>query len=316
MIENLVARVESRDDTMVEELADLAAADPEALSPYHLRLLDADVFWRLWVLYRGADEEFQRAVVARIESGTSESPAMLAYVLTQTRGRVAQEAFRRWMQSPPTEPDFDPYQRGVAALIRDGGWELAEDGVRELCGTSAYRLVPEQGGDRTADTCPWCTSPLWTVLDVDTSDPRVRDALAHTRWRGRLRIVTCQICSCYGTTYAEVAADGGARWSAHNERPEYLPGGGPEEPPPVRLTLGEQWSTPYLASAWNREGSTLGGCPDWIQDPVYLDCPNCGKAMDYVGLVGGADLFEYGEGAYYLFLHTQCGLAAVEYQQS
>ncbi|TDC19754.1 DUF1963 domain-containing protein [Actinomadura bangladeshensis] len=52
------------------------------------------------------------------------------------------------------------------------------------------------------------------------------------------------------------------------------------------------------------------------QDPAYADCPKCGKAMDYVGLVGGADLFDYGEGASYLFVHAHCGLAAVEYQQS
>ncbi|MGR7001652.1 hypothetical protein ACU686_32495 [Yinghuangia aomiensis] len=30
----------------------------------------------------------------------------------------------------------------------------------------------------------------------------------------------------------------------------------------------------------------------------------------------GADLGEYGEGAWYVFLHAPCGLAAVEYQQS
>jgi hypothetical protein len=37
--------------------------------------------------------------------------------------------------------------------------------------------------------------------------------------------------------------------------------------------------------------------------------------MHYVGLVNGADLYD-GEGAYYLFLHTPCQLAAVTYGQS
>ncbi|MEU8802308.1 hypothetical protein [Spirillospora sp. NPDC048819] len=316
MIEELVARVESGDDAVVDELADRAAADPAALAPYLLRLLDAGAFWRLGVLYRGADEDFQREVVARIESGTGHRSYMLPYLLAQTRGPVVEEAFRRWMRSPPPGPDFDPYRRGVAALIRDGGWELSADGVRELCGTGAYRLVPGAAGDRADGTCPWCGSPLWTALDVDTADPRVGDALAHTGWRGRLRVVTCHFCSCYGTTFTEVTAGGDANWSARNVRPEYLPGGRPEEPPSTRFAPGDRQATPYLSSAWERGGSTLGGCPDWIQDPAYPDCPGCGKAMDYVGLVGGADLHEYGEGAYYLFLHTPCGLAAVEYQQS
>jgi hypothetical protein len=315
VIEDLVVRVESGDDAVVDELADRAAADPAALAPYLLRLLDAGAFWRLEVLYRGADEDFQRQVVARIEAG-SERSDRLVYVLAQTRGPVVEEAFRRWIRSPPPGPSIDPYQRGVAALIRDGGWELTMDGVRELCGTSAYRLVPGPGGDRVEDICPWCVSPLWTALDLDTADPRVGDALAHTGWRGRLRVVTCHFCSCYDITYVEVTPNGGARWSAHTVRPEFLQIGQPEEPPLVRFTPGERRSTPYLASAWNDGGSTLGGYPDWIQDPTYPDCPDCGKAMDYLGLVGGSDLYEYGEGAYYLFLHAPCGLAAVVYQQS
>ena len=310
-----MARVESGEDRVIDQLADRAAADPAALAPYLLRLLDAGALWRLDVLYRGADEGFQREVVARIGSGTDEGTPMLAYVLAQTRGPAVEEAFRRWTRSPPPGPHFDPFERGVAALTRDGGWELSPDGIRELCGTSAYRLVPETDAHRVDDSCPWCASPLWTALDLDTAEPRVADALAHTGWRGRLRIVTCHWCSCYGTTYAEVTADGNASWSAHTVRPAYLPGDGPGEPPRVGLAPGEQWTTPYMASATLSGGATLGGCPDWIDDPVFPDCPECAEAMDYLGLIGGADLDD-GEGAYYLYLHAPCGLAAVEYQQT
>lgn len=309
-------RAEAGDDAAVDELADIAAADPGALTPYHVRLLDAHVFWRPDVLYRGADEHFQRTVVDRVESGASDATTRLVHVLAQTRGAVAEDAFRRWTQSPPPVPDFDPFDRGVATLVRDGGWELAADGARELCGAAAYRLVPEKGDDRAEGTCPWCAGSLWVALDVDTADPKVADALAHTGWQGRLRIVTCHLCSAYGTAYCEVTQDGGATWSAHNERPEYLPEGIFGELPQVRCTPGERRPTPHHASAWEGEGSTLGGSPDWIQDPDYLTCPKCGKSMDYVGLVNGADLYEYGEGAHYLHLHAPCGMAAVNYQQS
>jgi hypothetical protein len=315
VIEDLVARVESGEDAVIDALADHAAADPAALAPYLPRLLDAGALWRLHVLYRGADDGFQREVVARIESGAGEWTSMLAYVLAQTRGPAVEEAFRRWTRSPPPGPHFDPFGRGVAALARDGGWELTPNGVRELCGSSAYRLVPGAGGDRSADSCPWCASPLWTALDLDTSEPKVEDALAHTGWRGRLRVATCRWCSCYGTAYTEVAADGRSVWSAHTARPCFPPGGEPAEPPRVRFVPGERRPTPYTASAWNRGGSALGGCPDWIDDPAYPLCPGCGTAMDYLGLVNGSDL-DGGEGAHYLFLHAPCGLAAVEYQQS
>ncbi|WP_030334693.1 hypothetical protein [Micromonospora parva] len=62
--------------------------------------------------------------------------------------------------------------------------------------------------------------------------------------------------------------------------------------------------------------STLSGWPDWIQDAEHADCPGCGQPMDYVGLIGGAELDDYGEGAYYLHLRQPCGFAAVNYQQS
>jgi hypothetical protein len=37
----------------------------------------------------------------------------------------------------------------------------------------------------------------------------------------------------------------------------------------------------YMASAWYKGGSTLGGHPQWIQDWAYPDCPACTTAMDY-----------------------------------
>jgi hypothetical protein len=69
-------------------------------------------------------------------------------------------------------------------------------------------------------------------------------------------------------------------------------------------------------SAWHEGCSTLCGHPDWIQDAEFVDCPGCGQPMDYAGMVVGADLDEYGEGAYYLHVHAPCGFAAVNYQQS
>jgi hypothetical protein len=38
--------------------------------------------------------------------------------------------------------------------------------------------------------------------------------------------------------------------------------------------------------------------------------------MDHLALVGGADIFALGEGAYYVGLHAECGIAGVTYQQS
>lgn len=315
MIEELVRRVESGDDSAVDELADRAAVDPGLVAPYALRLVDTGVVWRADVLYRAADEHFQRELIRRIDSGEAgESAVFLAQVLTQTRGPVVEAAFRRWMTGPPSA--IDPFGRGAAALVRDGGWELAEgSGHRELCGRSAFRLEPVMGTSEGTQTCPWCRSRLWTALDMQMSEPAVAEALAHTGWQGRLRIDVCTSCSCYGPVFVDVTADGGTAWSRHTVRPDYLPDTSPEDPAQVRFVPGDRLPGVSMASAWADGGSTLGGFPDWIQDPEYLLCPQCHRAMDYLGLINGVDLWD-AEGAYYLFLHAPCGLAAIEYQQS
>jgi hypothetical protein len=346
MIADLVDLVLSgEDDDALWDLAEEIRDDPAALRPYLTRLLDAEAYVPE-TLFRAADEEFQREAVARVEAGHQDAP-WLVTVLTATRGPVVEDAFRRWLRQPPSGLDADR----LAAHLRSQGWDFdAEGRARQSCSEAAYRLVPQQDGapaapcvpsghgggsvasgqggavsERSAgsghggapsepsdERCPWCAGPRWTVLDVDTADPRVAAALVHAGWRGRLRITTCFLCSEYGTTYAEVTGDGGSAWSAHTVRPalltERVPA--PAEPPSARLVPGEQRSPLYLGDD-HRGRSTLGGRPGWVQDPDYPACPACGGVMAYVGAVAKVDVDDGAVGAAFLFLHTPCGLAGV-----
>lgn len=313
MLDELVGRAVDEDGDAIEPLLDVAAHEPERLAPHLRRLLDAEVYWPQ-ALYRGADEQFQRELIARVDGGAGKELYPLLLILAQIRGPLTEAAFRRWTAEQP--PDAGLLSHPVGIFTQMGGWEIEGDRIRELCGPDAYDLVLAPGGQGPADErCPWCESPLWTVLDVDTADPGVSAALAHTGWEGRLRVITCFLCSCYGTTFADVTPTGEAVWSAHNKRPDST-GTEPETPPALRFAVGEHRASPFTASAWEAGGSTLGGHPDWIQDPEYPDCSACGQVMDYIGLVGGPDIGELFEGANYLFLHAPCNLAAVVYQQS
>ena len=131
-------------------------------------------------------------------------------------------------------------------------------------------------------------------------------------------IETCHLCVCYVTLYSQVTPAGTAIWWTDNTFPSYLDvldvAAEPEDPPTLAV-LGPALPNQYLASAWDRGGSTLGGQSDWIQDSEHAGCPGCRQSIDYLGLIGGADLYD-GEGTYYLHLHQPCGFAAVNYQQS
>lgn len=300
------------DGEALAEIEAFAAAHPEAAAPVLADLLAADILWPP-TLYRTLGDDAKRALIARLDAAEEEGRALRVLILAYARGAEVEAAFRRWMEHPPPGVTTAHVARSSAAA----GWLLAREGVRELFGGTAFELVPDGPAEPVGDAaCPWCTAPLWAALDVDTADPRAAEALAHTGWSGRLRITPCYVCSCVGTTYFAVSPDGTCTWSEHTRKPDWFTPRAPEVPETARLVVGPLRESPYDANAWSAGGSTLGGAPDWIQDPTFFPCPACTLPMDYVGLAMAADLAEHGDGATYFFLHTDCGLAAVEFQQS
>jgi hypothetical protein len=321
MIEDLVRRAAAGDETAAEALETIANTEPERLTAYQGLMVDLDLLWPP-TLYRAPDPEAIRRVVEKVDSGETPDQLSLNHlllVLAHSGHPLAEQALRRWEAQPP--PGADKLHVTPLAYAREGGWAVDPDGSRrELCGDIAYQLhLREMPRSFDPSRCPLCTAPLWTAADLDTAEPEVAAALAHTGWSGRLVLKTCHFCACYSTLYSRVTPEGGTSWWTGNARPSYLPAtaAADDEEPPTRLpVVGPARPNPYQAGAWAGDGSTLGGRPDWIQDAEHPDCPGCGVVMDYVGLIAGADLDEYGEGAYYLHLHQPCGYAAVNYQQS
>lgn len=321
MIEELVRRAAADDDEAAEALEMLADTEPDRLTPYQGLMVDLDLLWPA-KLYRVADPEAISRIVERVDSGQTPDQLSLNHLLlalAHSGHPIAEQALRRWETQPP--PGADQLHVSPLNYAPEGGWAVDPDGTRrELCGDTTYQLLmQETPPSADPSRCPLCTAPLWTAADLDTAEPEVAAALAHTGWSGRLILKTCHFCACYSTLYSHVAPDGVSTWWHGNTRPSYLPAATAadyENPPTLLPVVGPARPNPWQASAWDDGGSTLGGRPDWIQDAEHPACPGCGRTMDYLGLIGGADLDEYGEGAYYLHLHRQCGYAAVNYQQS
>jgi hypothetical protein len=313
MNEDLVRAAANDDWDAVAELEEIAAADPGRLTEYLPMMLELGVLWPP-VLYRAASSDVVSQVVNRIDSG--DAPGQLNHlllILGHTRNPLAAQALRRWQTHPPA--GSDKLHVSSLAYALQGGWCLGSDGSnRDLCSVTAFELTMVPVPVAESPACPWCESPLWTVLDLNTDQEQVRQALAHTGFAGRLRVQTCFLCATYTTLYSQISPDGGSVWSPRNTAPSYLQRS-TEEPPRLMPQVGARRETPYQASAWHEGGSTLGGHPQWIQDAEYADCTSCGQPLDFVALIGGADL-GFGEGAYYVQLHAPCGIAAVNYQQS
>ncbi len=312
MTEELIRKAAAGDDDAEEQLHELGRADPARLAPHHGLMLDLGLFYPPTV-YRAADADTVRRVVDLVDGGEQpDSLSRLLLILAHSGHPLAVEALRRWATRPPA--GSDALHVGPLSYALEGGWTVdAAGNRRDLCSDTAYEWHLRDGSPVVADTCPWCRSPLWTAADLDSAGP-AGAGLAHTGWSGRLVFRTCHFCSCYATLYSQVTPNGTATWWTGNVRPDHIGDASPEDPPTLLPVVGPPRPNPFGASAWDRGGSTLGGRPDWIQDADHPDCPGCAQPMDYVGLIGGTDLDEYGEGAYYLHLH--CGFTAVNYQQS
>ncbi|MFF5225911.1 hypothetical protein [Dactylosporangium sp. NPDC000521] len=215
MIEELIRRAGSGDRDAVAELEAIAddVAGPKRLVPYHGLLLDVGVV-SAPKLYWFAEAGLVARIVEQVDAGQApERLSQLLLILTNTCHVLAEAAMRRWAVQPPTEP-ADVYVQALRDA-NEGGWFVDhEANRRDLCGTVAYEWIlrpSEQPADTPA--CPWCSSMLWTVADLDTADPLIGAALAHTGWTGRLVVRTCPECSFIVPLYSQVT------WYLHVHAP-------------------------------------------------------------------------------------------------
>ncbi|GAA2282413.1 hypothetical protein GCM10010430_80330 [Kitasatospora cystarginea] len=298
------------DEDAVWQLAEAVAAEPGRVAPHRERLLAARVFSRSEI-WRGADGPTTRALVELADSADG-NQYLLRECVAEGDPDVAREAFVRWRKSGD-----------VGAHTRAAGWELEPSGERrELVARQAFELLAvdaEEAGEAlfghgSGQHCPWCGMELAYALDLPSGSAVARALALPTD--DHVQVLACPCCTDFGTILSEYDGAGGCRWSTKNERPEW---NGPVldgwDPYPTRLVLGPARPADGSGTAWHEGGSTLGGRPEWIQDPEYPHCPRCGRTMRFLSMNDGADVWG-GEGCLYVFADPECRTGAVLYQQS
>ncbi|WP_251037567.1 DUF1963 domain-containing protein [Paenibacillus albidus] len=122
----------------------------------------------------------------------------------------------------------------------------------------------------------------------------------------------------------DLDAQGEPRFSVHNRKPDYLEDIAPEEEGEEFLSAGRelfcsvQPRNGYHAVQWALDPavSQIGGHPTWVQDAEYPPCPCCSRPMRFVAQLDWAQLEDYGEGIYYMFICAKDRITATTYQQS
>jgi hypothetical protein len=317
----------------------LACFRPGSLRSFHETLVDHRIFYP-GVIYHGAASTVTRRLLDAITpsvgrrlldafGAADQNTLRLNHILLALAwigDETVQNAFADWRRNPPA------WSSKLHVKLHDyaveAGWELTDEGSRrELFDRNALPLVKPDNpraipgaatvaGDAPG-VCGWCGQPLTAILDFDLTTT----ALVHMSLPGkRLRIATCHVCTCYGSVFTEVDLKGATAWSRANVKPGFLPKDlSSERFPSGRLVLSSETRHFLESASWFLPGvssSQIGGCPTWIQDAQYPECPHCSHRMPCLGQVAVADIEEYGEGIYYAFFCRGCGMAATTYQQS
>lgn len=324
-----IAALDSGDRSGSREiLRCLACLRPGSLDGLHESLIDRGIFYPP-VIWHGAGSEIAAQIIDLMPRRAADRLSLNHMLLASAwiGDGLVQDAFRRWQDDPPgwaATLHVPPYR-----YAEEAGWELTTEGTRRhLFRRPCHPLVVPNDSTAVAGiasiiadhegACGWCRRPLTTLLDLDLASL----ALAFLGLRGRrLRIATCDVCSCFAPVFTHVDPDGGSTWHDGSPTPDFLPRDAPLSPrmPQGRLVFGST-SRPWLEAAnWLVPGvrfSQIGGHPTWVQDARYPRCPECGQTMPFVAQVSNEDIEEYGEGIYYAFACLGCGVAAVGYQQS
>jgi hypothetical protein len=276
------------------------------------------------VIYHSASPEVAGRIVGLLP-GENTDHMLLA--LAWIGDGVAQAAFRSWRDDPPgwaAQLHVPPHR-----YAEEAGWELTPQGARrDLFVRECHPLVEPTDErarpgivrvvDDHAEACRWCGRPMITILDLDLGSPEAAFLGLPGR---RLRIATCQVCTCYGTVFTRIDQEGGPTWHEANRRPDFLPDGAEDWGllPRGCLEFGDTPRSWTESANWLVPGvrfSQVGGHPTWIQDAEYPCCPDCERPMPFVAQLSNEDYQECGEGLFYLFACQACGVAATGYQQS
>ncbi|MBY0008864.1 DUF1963 domain-containing protein [Paenibacillus typhae] len=284
-------------------------------------------------LYKHAPEDIRDLLLEQVETD-GENRNSLLLVLSWIGDAVVVQRFREWREHAPEWAD--ELYIAPERYAHEAGWELTADGKRqdlfypdnyavEKNGPAAAGAYPVEPAvsflTESRQSCEWCGGPLTVLADIQAGHPSVeRLPLAGQR----LQVQTCVICSCYGPVFMELDSVQGARWSAFNRKPDYLPDTNPAEESREYLSAGKQFRiaeeprNTYHAVQWTMEpwASQIGGYPTWIQDAEYPECPCCSQRMHFIGQLDWEAVEEYGEGIYYMFLCPEGRVSATLFQQS
>ena len=293
----------------------LACFQPGCLNHFHNILLENRILWPGEIFF-GAGSDVAKEMIALCDKYCLTALAWIG-------GDTVQKFFSNCRtQLPSWCGELRPHQ-----FAEHAGWELTDQGGRRnLFTETAHPLLSPNiasNVDQTVkigltakENCGWCNRTMVNLIEFAHIESMIPD-----QGIGPVRVVTCQICTCYGgPLFIKNGQNDEAIWHECNRMPSYLPPASEEWGAFPTAVMSTDTRHFLQAANWSMvpgvSFSQVGGLPTWIQGPEFPSCPDCSQKMPFIGQISNADFMQYGEGIYYAFRCPHCDVTATFYQQT
>jgi hypothetical protein len=285
----------------------------ECLKDLYPKLIEKQLFYPPEI-YKHADSNIADKLIQFIESGKYNNNHLLiclAWIGTKN-------VIDFFVYSSNKKPKWTKNLYVLPIDYADqAGWVIDKNGEKRMLINRNIKVLKNTTGlnekpfglstfIQLEEKCPFCNGNLTKVFSTQLKNKTVEFA-------------TCMLCNCYNPVFMNINKDGKSSWHEKNIRWEHLDDSMEMEPikeNTLRIT-DENRNPEYTISQFIEiSKSQIGGFPTWIQDAEYLNCPNCGYKMDFIGQIDMEDVKEYGEGIYYFQYCKSCDITGTNYQQT
>jgi hypothetical protein len=271
-------------------------------------------------IYRNASAEVRDGLIALLMNpDCTEANNILQALAFQGDDRVL-EVFRQLGEKPLKWQENLHVPPSVYAEI--GGWTFDANGDRLplIYDTCYYLTQTGVAGAGTiscralTDICPNCGSRLIDVLSLDCAMPE----LAFLGIGDKIHIPVCPNCAglCEQTI---VRYEPNGESTMELVRP-FAEKNYCDEDTYAAMTskifkLSDSPVPKFFALGCD-EVITIGGMPEWIQDTVFKECPDCGKKMKLLAAIPWSTLDNDYEGTLFAEICTDCKVISLFHQQT
>lgn len=219
---------------------------------------------------------------------------------------------RKWREKLYVDPSI--YAHG-------GGWTFDDNGKKiKLTYDNCYYLEKSEREDNAIkvgqpldETCEKCGGKLFDILTIDGSDERLK----FLGIEGIIKAKVCPDCVMMSDHYfCKYTINGDSEILPNEEGSDesYMTEENIEEFKTNKFVLSQKEVNPYFGC--NEDVyNTIGGMPNWVQDPTYLKCPVCGKHMKYFAQLHWTR-FGNGDGTLFFEICQECNIIGMLHQQT